>query len=213
MTVFAAIAVAVVSCGTSTSEITRFADMRAEIIKTSKIFENDPQGNRWGGGGGLWTGNAELALSFWGPPDKITCSVKKTDVWDRRYFPDPIITIEDFKAGNYPEVLPEGNQNRGTGYLSYGSLDFPCPKPVGQIILMIPDLKDSPALEAKQHYSDAMIETALINSKGTILGSLHSFVMGSENLYVMQVKTVNLTQPVSVRLYKHQDTIEFGKSF
>ena len=195
------------SLSLTSDEITRFADLRTGMKKTGKILKHNPQGNRWGGKGGLWMGNAELALSLWGPPGKITCSVKKTDVWDRRFFPDPVITLEEYLS------KPYDNPYTNLGYYAYSVYTFPCPKPVGQIIVMVPDLEGAPELDAKQYFEDARVEIPLVNSEGTSLGSLHSFVIGSENLYVLHGKTKNLTQPISVRLYKHCDTIKFGESF
>ncbi len=78
--------------------------------------------------------NDDVGVIVWGPDTAPTLSVGKSDLWDRRKAApiEPVLTLarimEMARAGD-PAIL-----NGKRYYTAYGSYDFPCPKPVGQII-------------------------------------------------------------------------------
>jgi len=63
----------------------------------------------------------ELKISLWGPPSQVTLSLGKTDVWDRRCFQDPLLTI-----GQIRQMVTEG---KTPPYGSDGWRAYDCPEP------------------------------------------------------------------------------------
>ena len=88
--------------------------------------------------------NEDLEISFWNQPQALTFSLAKNDVWDRRYFGDTkkLITLEDVRRVCFGgEMGPARNLGLpDTPQVLYAAYDFPCPKPVGQIIIRCGEL-------------------------------------------------------------------------
>ena len=99
--------------------------------------------------------NLKMRSTMWGPPDHITISITKNNVWDRRLHQFPVPSLQDITDGAYAPINKDyvgvkGNSLRPVdlGWLvkEGGSYDpyrkpmryaFPCLKPVGQIIISI----------------------------------------------------------------------------
>lgn len=166
--------------------------------------------------------NGDLEISFWNQPAEMTFSLAKNDVWDRRYFGDrkKIITLEDVRraccGGKAAwESSSLGNPN-GIKILFpdapqalYHSYDFPCPKPVGQVIVRCPDLQQHDQYVVGNARDGTVVAKA---SKGNARGTLWSFVPRARNLLVIRGEYSGLTQPLEVQLYRHKDTTPQGTS-
>lgn len=158
-------------------------------------------------------GNEALKVSLWGPPEQLTWSINKTDVWDRRLFPEKkAITIAEIReicqGASYQE---KPFTNRHSYYDSYQAYDFPCPKPVGQLSLICPELSGIKDPTATLRHSDGHVTVPLNSAK--LDGTVASLVMMTRNLLLVRAKFAGLTQPLKVRLYRHRDTLQQGKCY
>jgi hypothetical protein len=167
--------------------------------------------------------NEDTEISFWSGPAAMAFSLAKNDVWDRRYFgrDKRLITLEDVRrvcfapgaaeGGILPANGPHG-QDLGLSdaphalYLAY---DFPCPKPVGQIILRCPDLEGEADWQAGRSADNSLAVSA---ARGDARVSFSAFVHRTRNLLVIQGEYSGLTRPLEVQLYRHQDTTPEGTS-
>ena len=179
--------------------------------------------------------NPELKASLWGPTDRLTVSLGKTDVWDRRLKIVKLPHIDEVREACFspanadkeiteetPGVLRGGNGGaRMTkdggwehGYGAWEAYEFPCAKPVGQFILMAPDLglevKPDATPEAVSEpeaiisYTDALIQFEIQQDQAS--GSFRYLPMKSRNIIAVEATMEGLTQPVGIRLFRHKDT-------
>jgi hypothetical protein len=154
--------------------------------------------------GTLQLSNDDLGLILWGPDAAPTLSVGKSDVWDRRNpkAPEPVLPIskiiERAKRGD-SSIL-----NGAAYYTAYNAHDFPCPKPVGQLIIQLDFLKPGGTL-AVDHQPRRIVLSA---AKGEKSLRLSLFVSAVRNLIVMEGEGMGLAEAdISIRLYRHRDTI------
>jgi len=146
----------------------------------------------------------KLKISLWGPPTDLTLSVNKTDVWDRRRFPEPVLTLQKIR-----ETVRKGRKP-GRHYLSWRAYDFPCAKPVGQIILRCSDLAGAAQPAAVTHCDSGATRVAIRH--GNARATLTYLPMMTRNMIAVACDYTGLRSLVSVRLYRHQDTQVYGKS-
>jgi len=156
--------------------------------------------------------NEDLEISFWRGPSPFVFSLAKNDVWDRRYFGDAkrAITLDDVRR-----VCLEGTIGRQSDlglpdaphalYLAY---DFPCPKPVGQLRLRCPDLEGA-EWSAGEGPEETLVATA---QQGPARAALWARLQRTENLLVVQADCAGLTRPLTIELFRHQDTTPEGTS-
>lgn len=167
-------------------------------------------------------GNTKLMARLWGPADKLTLNLRKTDVWDRRVsFDDPVspetIRLGAFDPANerahfdkdgkiprggmwgYP--LPGGGRDGRWGF----GYEFPCPKPVGQVILSMPDFQDVDQPNAVRLCQDGSSKVTMSN--GDSHAEVTYITQMDENVIGIEVNGKNLHAPVYLRLYRHKDTI------
>lgn len=138
-----------------------------------------------------------LLASLWGPPEHMTVSIKKTDVWDRRgYYEDPLPLSEIEKKLMAGEDAPEH-------YRSWYAYDFPCPKPVGQIIVTCPDVEGAGQPTAVTSCSDGTTSVRISKDKSEL--SFKYLPMMTRNIVAVHVEGRGLVSPLSVRLYRHRD--------
>lgn len=167
--------------------------------------------------------NDDLEISFWDGPADVTFSLAKNDVWDRRYFGDSkrVITLEDVRrvcfgsekdlrclnSPNGPHGMDLGLPNAPHAlYLAY---DFPCPKPVGQVIIHCPDLEAQGDLRAGRD-EGGMLSVRV--ERGATRASLHASLHRTNNVLVIQGEYAGLSRPVQVQLFRHKDTTPQGTS-
>ncbi len=157
--------------------------------------------------------NDDTEISFWNQPRAMTFSMAKNDVWDRRYFGDTkkIITLEDVrrvrfegKIGRRSDLgLPDSPQ------ALYSAYDFPCPKPVGQVIVRIDELRGHDKYVVGTGHKGLMVAKAKKgNAKAALWGLLHR----TKNLLVLRGEYAGLSQPVRVQFYRHKDTTPLDTS-
>lgn len=159
-------------------------------------------------------GTRKLKAGLWGPPERLTLSLGKSDVWDRRRLAwEKPLTLSEIREGafsprnagvsgyrNYP--LPEGGS--GERYRSWDA-PFPCQKPVGQAILLCPELAGAAAPSAVVSCRDGSARVSL-KREGTALEVTYLPMM-TRNLIAVEFKGQGLKGPVSFRLYRHRDTV------
>ena len=149
--------------------------------------------------------NDDMGIILWGPDDAPTLSVGKSDVWDRRNPApsNPILTMDEIvrRAREGDESILNGKPY----YSAYDSHDFPCPKPVGQLILDVPFIRDGGRLSYTKENGESI---ALVAEKGDKRLTATLFVSSVRNAIVIMGEGRNLREgDVSVRVYRHRDTI------
>ena len=102
--------------------------------------------------------NDDIGIILWGPDDRPTISVGKSDVWDRRLIGNMPITIKEIKEilllpkherdnpAARSRALKAYESIRAKSKQAYNNHDFPCPKPVGQLILGLPFMREGQAV-------------------------------------------------------------------
>jgi hypothetical protein len=190
------------------------------------LHPNNPQPD-WGSypsGNAMPINNLKMRTTLWGPPERVTVSLTKNNVWDRRVntrgFEFP--TLREIIKGAYAPANkgyvgkhPVSQRPWGYGYLlEEGSFydpyrhpieyPMPCLKPVGQIILGMDQLAGAPAPEASQSYSNGVVELAV--AKGPAKANLQYVLGMASNLYAIRAELSGVTEPIWIRLYRHRDT-------
>lgn len=158
----------------------------------------------------------KLKVGLWGPPEQLTLSLGKTDVWDRRQGWEKPLTLEEIRQGTFSPanagikptqsvggyLLPEGGV--AERYRSHTAYNFPCPKPVGQVILRCPDLAGANQPQATIRCADGTARLALRHGRAAL--EVTCLAMMPRNLIAIHFAGQGLEQPLSLRLYRHQDT-------
>lgn len=180
-------------------------ELAGQVSERRPIPASDPRPHGYyRGGPALRLHNQMLKVSLWGPPQALTWSLNKTDVWDRRYFPEKPLPLSKISAGVKTGDWPERY------YKSCGAYDFPCPKPVGQVIIQCTDLAGAKRPEAKIKCADAQVEVRL--KKAAARASIKSLTMMTRNLLIIEGNYRGIKNPVSIRLYRHCDVLKTGES-
>ncbi|MBI2301347.1 MAG: hypothetical protein HYU66_20760, partial [Armatimonadetes bacterium] len=161
--------------------------------------------------------NDDVEISFWHGPGAMTFDFAKNDVWDRRYLAanKRPITLDDVHRvcfGDEQAVAHLRNPNGPHGsdlglpnaphalYLAY---DFPCPKPVGQLILRCSELDAQPTWRAGPAGADTL---AVHATAGGAKAGVWAFLHRTRNLFVVRGEYAGLTAPLEIQLYRHRDT-------
>jgi len=201
------------SCGAEAGGERRLWDREPslwDVAQGIKIWQPVPPGDpqpigTWGGGTAPNLSTQELKISLWGPPSALTLSLGKTDVWDRRRIWPPPLTLAQVR-----ERVKRG-QLELKYYEDWRAYDFPCPKPVGQVIVSSADLEGASQPEAILHCRDGMAQVEV--RQKTSKAILKYLPMMTGNLIAVECDFRGLTKPVSMRLYRHRDTQVYGKSW
>lgn len=166
----------------------------------------------------------KLRISLWGPPDRLTLTLGKNDVWDRRRAWDRPFPMGQVWAGAFAEcnagepkhqkvqpsredahyLHPHGGYFNP--YAGASAYLFPSPKPVGQAILLAPDFLDEPVPIAETRCDDGTTAVAL--RKGDAELQFTALTMMTRNTLALRIMAQGLTQSPAVRLYRHQDVSE-----
>lgn len=183
-----------------------------------------PQAGGFGqtGGAALSVNNLKMRTAIWGPPDRITISINKNNVWDRRLHAYRIPTLQEITEGAFAPVNENyvGRQQRCLRPLDYGWLwkeggshdpyrepmryAFPCLKPVGQIILGMDALAGAAAPRVIQSCATGVVN--LRPAKGSVQAEV-DYVLGmTSNVFAIRSSFSGSESPVWLRLYRHQDT-------
>jgi hypothetical protein len=168
--------------------------------------------------------NLKMRTTLWGTPDRVTISLMKNNVWDRRINPRGLTapTLQEIVDGalspanqDFVSMAKDCQRPHGLGYLlkEGGMRDpyrspieyrFPCQKPVGQIIIGMDDFAGATPPEANQSCANGVVK--LEPSKGEAKASLQ-YVLGMTNdLYAIRGEFKGTSTPVWLRLFRHRDT-------
>ncbi|HWY29894.1 MAG TPA: hypothetical protein VNX46_04020 [Candidatus Acidoferrum sp.] len=203
----------------------------------SVVFENtlDPK-NPLPDSGEYFTGpsmsinNLKMRTTIWGSPDRITLSLNKNNVWDRRLNARSLSspTLQEITDGafahvneDYIGINPGADTLRpkGYGYLRKegGFYDpyrqpyeypFPCMKPVGQIILGIDALAGAIAPQVTQSCANGVVKLQAVKDDAKV--SLEYVLGMTSNTYAIRGDFAAVNTPIWLRLYRHRDTAHMG---
>lgn len=203
-------------------------ELARQVVATKAI----PQG--WPQPEGLWCspsgaavnlGTPRLKIGLWGPPESLTLSLAKTDVWDRRRGWELPLTLEEIRRGAFDPAnapapghkvplrgedgYPRPGGGRSERYASWAAYPFPCPKPVGQVIVRCADFDGIETPQAEVRYDGSPAQVRL--RRGNTELAISYLAMMDRNLIGIGLRGVRLGQSVLLRLYRHRDTVgRFG---
>jgi len=187
-----------------------------------------PDSGGFGVGRAMTVNNLKMRTTIWGPPQRITISLNKNNVWDRRVntrcFEAP--TLQEITEGAFSPAnagfegrATDSQRPRGYGYLlkQGGFYDgyrqpfeypMPCMKPVGQIILGIDPLAGAPAPKLTQSCASGVVKVRAANGNAKVNVD---YVLGmTSNIYAIRGQFESIDSPVWLRLYRHRDTAHMG---
>jgi hypothetical protein len=183
-----------------------------------------PDSGGFGAGGGMTINDLKMRTTLWGPPDRITISLNKNNVWDRRLNARSLEypTLQEITEGAFSPAnkgfvgkAADCQRPRGYGYLltEGGFYDgyrqpveypMPCMKPVGQIILGMDPLAGAAAPQATQSCASGVVKLEV--AKGDAKASLQYVLGMTSNLYAIRGEFAGINTPIWLRLYRHRDT-------
>ena len=206
----------------SLKEASKSVKLKSTLDRTNPF----PDFDGFGDGHSMCINNLKMRTTIWGSPDRITISLNKNNVWDRRLNIRSLQapTLQDISEGvvspannDYIGIDTKSNSLRPKeyGYLRKegGSYDpyrqpieyfSPCLKPVGQIIVGIDPLKDAEAPQITQSCANGV--TSLQVTKGTARASLEYVLGMKSNIYAIKATLEGISKPLWLRLYRHKDT-------
>ncbi len=193
---------------------------------------------------GLLLGNGDLSVSVYQAADRILWRFGKNDVWDRRldFSDDPApadineiahgIEVEGWKCPPYggPVEATKGTDNpQRMNELCVGAPDsynkrpYPCPKPLGELAMQLPQDQMGLQLEQRLLIEQGMLEIRCTWRSGVTL-TIGCFVHPAQNALVVnwevsnwtpQSRTGNSGPPVWFSLYRwaDPDIRSFGARF
>jgi hypothetical protein len=183
-----------------------------------------PDWNCYPPGKAMTINNLKMRTTVWGPPERVTVSLTKNNVWDRRVnvrgLVAPtlkVITDGAFSPANegFAGKAHDSQRPWGYGYLlkNGGFHDpyrqpheypMPCLKPVGQIIMGMDPLTGAKPPKVTQSCANGLVE--LEETRGDARARLQ-YVLGMEsNLYAIRGEFSGMDAPIWLRLYRHRDT-------
>lgn len=200
-------------------EAARSITLESTLNPTNPLPRLDFQPER---GAAMSINNLKMRTTTWGPPERITISLTKNNVWDRRrkWFRPP--TLKEITEGafalvneNYVGVQGNSLRPKDLGWLweQGGSHDpyrqpiryaFPCLKPVGQIILGIDSLAGAAAPRLSQSCANGVVSLQV--AKGGASATVEYVLGMTSNIYAIRANFMGIDTPVWLRLYRHQDT-------
>lgn len=154
--------------------------------------------------------NDILGVRLWGPADRPTLSLGRSDLWDRRWFSErqPLVTLarlrELAETDRLTEVARDPNR---TAYGLYNQYEFPCPKPGGQVILGLPS-----ATEARGWPRSDGVTEMVVSSPGVRLRA-EVWVSLTRSLVVVDCVQEGGGEGAApwVRVWRHRDTLRPGQ--
>jgi hypothetical protein len=195
------------------------------VTLESTLHPTNPQPDYGGmpsSGYSMAINNLKMRTTIWGPPERITISLTKNNVWDRRPHDFKAPTIQDIIDGAFAPVNAdyvgvEGDSLRpidlGWLWKEGGSHDpyrqpmryaFPSLKPVGQMILGIDSLAGATAPRAVQSCANGVVNVRA--AKGNAKVNV-DYVLGmTSNVYAIRGSFSGIDSPIWLRLYRHRDT-------
>jgi hypothetical protein len=196
------------------------------VLLTNTLNPGDPlpDWSCYPKGQAMTINNLKMRTTLWGTPDRVTISLMKNNVWDRRLNPRGLTapTLQEIVDGalapankDFVSMARDCQRPHGLGYLAKegGMRDpyrdpieyrFPCQKPVGQIIVGMDAFAGGAAPEATQSCANGVVK--LQQTQGDARAGLQ-YVLGMTNdIYAIRGEFSGITTPVWLRLYRHRDT-------
>jgi len=196
------------------------------VFLESRLKPDDPI-PEWGAypsGTSMAINNLKMRTVIWGPTDRVTISLTKNNVWDRRVnvrgFEAP--TLQEIIEGAYSPlnkgfegVSDDSQRPWGYGYLlKTGGLydpyrqphEYPMPslKPVGQIIVGMDEMAGAEAPTITQRCANGVV--SLVETRGNATANLQYVLGMRSNLYAIRGSFSGMDTPIRLRLYRHRDT-------
>jgi hypothetical protein len=192
----------------------------AKSVKIESVL--NPKSPLPGNNAAMSINNMKMRTTMWGPPDRITVSLTKNNVWDRRvnWYKPP--TLEEITEGAFSPVNADfvGHTSASLRPTNLGWLDkdkgavdpyrkpirypFPCLKPVGQIIIGMEALSGAAAPTLSQNCSDGVVSLQVV--KGNAKANLEYVLPMTEDVYAIRGEFSGMDTPFWMRLYRHKDT-------
>ncbi|MBC7785633.1 MAG: hypothetical protein H7144_17515 [Burkholderiales bacterium] len=179
---------------------------------------------------GQGTGTQILSLStrtaIWGPSHRVTLSLLKNDIWDRRITQAPFPKMKDVvdnamapgakkytrTAGEHDRKTTRPNWNM---LMADGSMTDPLRgnrkalmKVTGQIILAIDELQGAPQPEIAHCCADGVATMTVAKDSGKAI--LEYAASMTQNVFAVRGSWSGLAQPISLRVYRNADTRNDG---
>ncbi|MCL1794920.1 MAG: hypothetical protein FWG34_13770 [Oscillospiraceae bacterium] len=178
------------------------------LTETKELYPDDPSPpEEFFGCDAVGINAKQIKCSLWGKPEAITFSISKNDVWDRRLIAEPPLKAKEL----YARVYENGDPGEDLYYASYGAYDFPCPKPVGQLIVTAKELAGAESPKAVRHYSNGVVGVSA--KKDTHELAFQVANMMARNVLTYEFSTAGLGQ-LGIRLYRHLDSYrEYDKYY
>ncbi|WP_282937819.1 glycoside hydrolase family 95-like protein [Paenibacillus sp. RC67] len=169
----------------------------------------------------LYLNHPSIKAALWGPPEQITLSMIKSDIFDRRIANPSILTIQEIREGAFSEendgfqdIQPTGNTRPSYGtldprggrrepYAAFRAYPFPCQKPVGQIMVRCNDFIGSEPTETTQHCSNGLTHSTMVHGNSSL--QLDVLLSMRRSVIAMRTEFAGLSQPLSFRFYRHRD--------
>lgn len=196
------------------------------ILLESKLNPHNPlpDSGGFGRGGSMTINNLKMRTTMWGPPDRVTISLNKNNVWDRRLNIRSLVApvLQEVIDGAYSPANKDyiGRQATSQRPRSYGYLlklggaydgyrdpveyPFPCMKPVGQIILGMDSLAGAAAPAVTQNCANGLVSLQV--AKDDAKASLEYALGMTSNIYAIRANFTDNALSVWLRLYRHHDT-------
>lgn len=192
----------------------------AKAVKIESVL--NPKSPLPGNNAAMSINNMKMRTTMWGSPDRITVSITKNNVWDRRinWYEPP--TLEEITEGAVAPINTDflGHTSASLRPTNLGWLDknkgaidpyrkpirypFPCLKPVGQIIIGMDSLKGAEVPTLFQNCSNGVV--SLQTTKGNAKASLEYVLGMTEDIYGIRGELAGMNTPFWLRLYRHRDT-------
>ena len=218
-------------CASATTSALPWEQARSlrELAKTAFLESTldpanpQPDTDAYPAGPAMTISSLRMRTTIWGPPHRVTISLTRNNVWDRRVNPVRVPTLQEITAGafspaNKEFVNPKETVTTRPHSLGYFKVEggvydpcreplqysFPCLKPVGQIILGMDALAGAPAPRLQQSCADGVVRLQV--EKGSARARLEYVLGMTSNIYAIRGDFAGVNARVWLRLYRHQDT-------
>ncbi len=194
------------------------------IENTLSPANPQPDWGSYPSGNAMTINNLKMRTTLWGQPERVTISLTKNNVWDRRINTRGLEapTLEEIIDGayspankGYEGVAHDCQRPRAYGYLlkEGGFYDpyrepieypMPCLKPVGQIIIGMDPMAGATPPLVTQSCANGLVKLEEVSgdAKATL-----QYVLGmTSNIYAIRGEFSSINTPVWLRLYRHRDT-------
>ncbi len=194
------------------------------IENTLNPANPQPDWGSYPSGNAMTINNLKMRTTLWGPPERVTLSLTKNNVWDRRVNTRGLEapTLQEMIDGayspankGYEGVAHDCQRPRAYGYLlkEGGFYDpyrepieypMPCLKPVGQIIIGMDPMAGATPPLVTQSCANGLVKLEEVSgdAKATL-----QYVLGmTSNLYAVRGEFSGIKVPIWLRLYRHRDT-------